>query len=204
MGRPGNAAEQETGKVCIRNRNTHGYNSRKASCDKHANALELDVKTGEPTGNYKFDFGNYTHGNLTVTPEKASDADHYVSINNSSIHAYENEKHEVSANGGSLELSVDSSNTFQNVSVKAYDKANNEATTASVDVLVSANTWVQFYNNKPVFYGTIGGGVAAVAAAVAAGVHFSGAAAGTAAAAGKTAAGAGIFLAGKKRKKDEE
>ena len=111
---------------------------------------------------------------------------------------------EVSANGGSLELSVDSSNTFQNVSVKAYDKANNEATTASVDVLVSANTWVQFYNNKPAFYGTIGGGVAAVAAAIAAGVHFSGAAAGTAAAAGKTAAGAGIFLAGKKRKKDEK
>ena len=109
---------------------------------------------------------------------------------------------EVSANGGSLELSVDSSNTFQNVSVKAYDKANNEATTASVDILVSANTWVQFYNNKPAFYGTIGGGVAAVVAAVAAGVHFSGAAAGTAAAAGKTAAGAGIFLAGKK--KDEE
>lgn len=108
---------------------------------------------------------------------------------------------EVSANGGSLELSVDSSNTFRNVSVKAYDKANNEATTASVDVLVSANTWVQFYNNKPAFYGTIGGGVAAVAAAIAAGVHFSGAAAGTAAAAGKTAAGAGIFLAGKKRKK---
>lgn len=108
---------------------------------------------------------------------------------------------EVSANGGSLELSVDSSNTFRNVSVKAYDKANNEATTASVDVLVSANTWVQFYNNKPAFYGTIGGGVAAVAAAVAAGVHFSGAAAGTAAVAGKTAAGAGIFLAGKKRKK---
>ena len=96
---------------------------------------------------------------------------------------------------------MDSSNTFRNVSVKAYDKANNEATTASVDVLVSANTWVQFYNNKPAFYGTIGGGVAAVAAAIAAGVHFSGAAAGTAAAAGKTAAGAGIFLAGKKRKK---
>lgn len=108
---------------------------------------------------------------------------------------------EVSANGGSLDLSVDSSNTFRNVSVKAYDKANNEATTASVDVLVSANTWVQFYNNKPAFYGTIGGGVAAVAAAIAAGVHFSGAAAGTAAVAGKTAAGAGIFLAGKKRKK---
>lgn len=108
---------------------------------------------------------------------------------------------EVSANGGSLELSVDSSNTFRNVSVKAYDKANNEATTASVDVLVSANTWVQFYNNKPAFYGTIGGGVAAVVAAVAAGVHFSGAAAGTAAVAGKTVAGAGIFLAGKKRKK---
>lgn len=109
---------------------------------------------------------------------------------------------EVSANGGSLDLSVDSSNTFRNVSVKAYDKANNEATTASVDVLVSANTWVQFYNNKPAFYGTIGGGVAAVVAAVAAGVHFSGAAAGTAAVAGKTATGAGIFLAGKK--KDEE
>ena len=96
---------------------------------------------------------------------------------------------------------MDSSNTFRNISVKAYDKANNEATTASVAVLVSANTWVQFYNNKPAFYGTIGGGVAAAVAAVAAGVHFSGAAAGTAAAAGKTAAGAGIFLAGNKRKK---
>lgn len=110
---------------------------------------------------------------------------------------------EVSANGGSLELSVDSSNTFQNVSVKAYDKANNEATTASVDVLVSANTWVQFYNNKPAFYGTIGGGVAVLAAAVAAGVHFSGAgaAAGTAGAAG---AGGFFFLAGKKKKDEEE
>ena len=110
---------------------------------------------------------------------------------------------EVAAQSGSLELSVDSSSKFQKVSVKAYDKANNEATSADADVLVSASSWVQFYNNKPAFYGTIGGGVAGLAAAVAAGVHFSGAgaAAGTAGAAG---AGGFFFLAGKKKKDEEE
>ena len=110
---------------------------------------------------------------------------------------------EVAAQSGSLELSVDSSSKFQKVSVKAYDKANNEATSADADVLVSASSWVQFYNNKPAFYGTIGGGVAVLAAAVAAGVHFSGAgaAAGTAGAAG---AGGFFFLAGKKKKDEEE
>lgn len=87
----------------------------KASCDKHANALELDVKTGEPTGNYKFDFDNYTHGSLTVTPEKASDADHYVSINNSSIHAYENEKHE-------RYFAKDPSVTFEFTTQSGYDQ----------------------------------------------------------------------------------
>lgn len=110
---------------------------------------------------------------------------------------------EVAAQSGSLELSVDSSSKFQKVSVKAYDKANNEATSADADVLVSASSWVQFYNNKPAFYGTIGGGVAVLAAAVVAGVHFSGAgaAAGTAGAAG---AGGFFFLAGKKKKDEEE
>ena len=110
---------------------------------------------------------------------------------------------EVAAQSGSLELSVDSSSRFQKVSVKAYDKANNEATSADADVLVSASSWVQFYNNKPAFYGTIGGGVAVLAAAVAAGVHFSGAgaAAGTAGAAG---AGGFFFLVGKKKKDEEE
>lgn len=110
---------------------------------------------------------------------------------------------EVAAQSGSLELSVDSSSRFQKVSVKAYDKANNEATSADADVLVSASSWVQFYNNKPAFYGTIGGGVAVLVAAVAAGVHFSGAgaAAGTAGAAG---AGGFFFLAGKKKKDEEE
>lgn len=109
---------------------------------------------------------------------------------------------EVAAQSGSLELSVDSSSKFQKVSVKAYDKANNEATSADADVLVSASSWVQFYNNKPAFYGTIGGGVAVLAAAVAAGVHFSGAgaAAGTAGAAG---AGGFFFLAGKKKKQNK-
>lgn len=111
---------------------------------------------------------------------------------------------EVAANSGTLELSVDSSSKFQEVSVKAYDKANNEATTATADVLVSASTWVQFYNNKPAFYGTIGGGIAVVVAAVAAGIHFSGAAAGTAGAASAAGAGGFFFLAGKKKKDDDK
>ena len=67
----------------------------KATCDIHTDVLTLDAKTGDPTANYKFDFDNYTHGTLTVTKENVTDATDYVTINNaSSIHAYENEKHD--------------------------------------------------------------------------------------------------------------
>lgn len=67
----------------------------KAICDIHTDVLTLDAKTGDPTANYKFDFDNYTHGTLTVTKENVTDATDYVTINNaSSIHAYENEKHD--------------------------------------------------------------------------------------------------------------
>lgn len=56
---------------------------------------------------------------------------------------------------GALKLKVGSAAKFQEVSVKAYDKADNEPTIVTMNVLVSASGWVQFYNNKPLFFGTI-------------------------------------------------
>lgn len=52
---------------------------------------------------------------------------------------------------GALKLKVGSAAKFQEVSVKAYDKADNEPTIVTMNVLVSASGWVQFYNNKPLF-----------------------------------------------------
>ena len=66
-----------------------------ATCSVHTNALELDPDSGDPTNNYKFDFNSYKHGDLTVTKENITNATDYVTINNNtSTHAYENEKHD--------------------------------------------------------------------------------------------------------------
>ena len=81
---------------------------------------------------------------------------------------------EVAEVNGELNLTVGSSNKFQKVIIKAYDKAENEPTEAKLNILVTTNAFVQYYNNKPVFYGSIGGGVVLIGGAVVAGIHFSG------------------------------
>ena len=97
---------------------------------------------------------------------------------------------EIASLGGALELEVEAASKFQEVSVKAYDKAQNEATTVTMNVLVSPNTWVQFYNNKPAFYGSIAG-ILAVLAIIAAVIY-------------RMKKKAGAAAAGKKRKKEDE
>ena len=97
---------------------------------------------------------------------------------------------EIASLGGALELEVEAASKFQEVSVKAYDKAQNEATTVTMNVLVSPNTWVQFYNNKPAFYGSIAG-ILAVLASIAAVIY-------------RMKKKAGAAVAGKKRKKEDE
>lgn len=66
-----------------------------ATCSVHTNVLKLVDGSGNPTNNYKFDFNSYKHGDLTVTKENITNATDYVTINNNtSTHAYENEKHD--------------------------------------------------------------------------------------------------------------
>lgn len=80
---------------------------------------------------------------------------------------------------GKLVLNIGSANHWQDVKVVVTDAAGNEEISEEMRVLVTANIFVQFFMNKPVFYGTLGGG--AVLAAL-----------------------LWWFLVGKKKKKEEE
>lgn len=87
---------------------------------------------------------------------------------------------EVEEADGKLTLTAGSANHWQNMSVTAYDAAGNEETSEELRFLITANILVQFFMNKPLFYGTL-----AVIAVLAAG-------------------GWRLWLAAKKRKKEEE
>lgn len=56
---------------------------------------------------------------------------------------------------GKVYLTVDSKNTYQKIKLVSTDAAGNVSETEDYNVLVTANNWVQFYMNKPLFYGTI-------------------------------------------------
>lgn len=63
---------------------------------------------------------------------------------------------ELSEAEGKIVFSVGSANHWQNMSVKAYDAAGNEADSEELRFLITSNILVQFYMNKVVFYSTIG------------------------------------------------
>lgn len=85
------------------------------------------------------------------------------------IHTYEGE--ELTRENGVIYIELGEKNTYQKVELVAYDVAGNvtkdayvsdkegeEKTTKAVfNVLVTANAWVQYYMNKPLFYGSIVG-----------------------------------------------
>ena len=56
---------------------------------------------------------------------------------------------------GKVYLTVDSKNTYQKIKLVSTDAAGNVSETEDYNVLVTANNWVQFYMNKPLFYGSI-------------------------------------------------
>lgn len=58
---------------------------------------------------------------------------------------------------GKLVLNIGSANHWQNVVVEVTDAAGNTEISEEMRVLVTANIFVQFFMNKPVFYGTLGG-----------------------------------------------
>lgn len=57
---------------------------------------------------------------------------------------------------GKLVLNIGSANHWQEVKVVVTDAAGNEAISEEMRVLVTANIFVQFFMNKPVFYGSLG------------------------------------------------
>ncbi len=53
----------------------------------------------------------------------------------------------VAAAGGALKLNVPASRHYQNIAIRAYDKAENDVTERELQVLVSDSAWIQFYNS---------------------------------------------------------
>lgn len=64
---------------------------------------------------------------------------------------------EHSADGENFTFAIQSSNDLQNVKIKAVDAAGNELSKEVKELLVSTNPIVRWYNNKPLFAGSLGG-----------------------------------------------
>ena len=67
------------------------------------------------------------------------------------------EQVEHKVDGENFSFTIPSSNEKQNVRIVALDAAGNELTNEVVDILVSTNPIVRWYNNTPLFAGSIGG-----------------------------------------------
>ena len=64
---------------------------------------------------------------------------------------------DVEKGDGKLVVTAGSANHWQTMSVTAYDAAGNEKTTEEIRFLITSNLLVQFYMNKPLFYGVCAG-----------------------------------------------
>ena len=100
------------------------------------------------------------------------------------------EEAEYTVNGETYTFTIHESNRPREILIVAVDAAGNEYEMSVTNVLVSTNIFARYFNNKPLFYGSIGG-VAVVAAAVLILTKTHGAAAAAAGAGKKVAAGAG-------------
>ena len=70
-------------------------------------------------------------------------------------HTYSSD--ELTVEDGVLTIPVDSKNAYQTVQIIAYDAAGNPTDPVEYQVLVTSNWWIQFYMNKPLFFGCIAG-----------------------------------------------
>ena len=64
---------------------------------------------------------------------------------------------DVEKGDGKLVVTAGSANHWQTMAVTAYDAAGNEKTTEEIRFLITSNLLVQFYMNKPLFYGVCAG-----------------------------------------------
>lgn len=69
------------------------------------------------------------------------------------VHTYEGD--ELVVENGKLYIDLDSSSNYQTIKLIAYDEAGNPTDPIEYSVLVTSNKWIQFYANKPLFFGSI-------------------------------------------------
>ena len=67
---------------------------------------------------------------------------------------------ELAEMNGKITLTVGGANQYQTLKVVVVDSAENDPVTQELSFLITANIFVQFYMNKPLFYGSIGSVVA--------------------------------------------
>lgn len=65
-----------------------------------------------------------------------------------------------------VEVTLDSKNKPQEVYLSLTDKAGNSVDLKKAECLITSNAWVQYVNNKPLFYSTVGGGAALIIAII--------------------------------------
>ena len=63
---------------------------------------------------------------------------------------------ELAKMNGKITLIVGSANHYQTLKVKVVDAADNDPVVEELSFLITANLFVQFYMNKPLFYGSLG------------------------------------------------
>lgn len=63
-----------------------------------------------------------------------------------------------------VEVTLDSKNKPQEIYLSLTDKAGNSVDLKKAQCLITSNAWIQYINNKPLFYSTVGGGAALIIA----------------------------------------
>ena len=76
-----------------------------------------------------------------------------IMVDGKSVATYSQE--DVKEAGGKIVYTLNSSNSKQKVKAVAVDMADNEATSDNHNILITANLFIQYINNKPLFIGSI-------------------------------------------------
>lgn len=101
----------------------------------------ISVANIEDGGRYKVDSLTFT---ANADDNMALDRVEYY-IDGELLETYDAKM--VAAAGGALKLNVPASRHYQNIAIRAYDKAENDVTERELQVLVSDSAWIQFYNS---------------------------------------------------------
>ena len=112
-------------------------------------APSVSIANLENRGRYREDVHQFT---LSV---KDNTALAYVELylDGELVHTYQGD--ELTVEDGVLTIDIESKGTYQTIKLIAYDAAGNPTEPLEYEVLVTSSWWIQFYMNKPLFFGSI-------------------------------------------------